>query len=70
METEKLCGLNKEITYALTLSPVAMSLEELLPSNHGKSRFYAIAIRSALAFSTLLVGLAIPFFGNQTQKKI
>ncbi|KAJ4895841.1 Transmembrane amino acid transporter family protein [Raphanus sativus] len=40
-----------------------MSLEELLPSNHGKSRFYAIAIRSALAFSTLLVGLAIPFFG-------
>lgn len=49
--------------YALTLSPVAMSLEELLPSNHGKSRFYAIAIRSALAFSTLLVGLAIPFFG-------
>ncbi|WZZ81752.1 hypothetical protein YC2023_102324 [Brassica napus] len=58
-----------KITYALTLSPVAMSLEELLPSNHGKSRFYAIAIRSALAFSTLLVGLAIPFFGNQTQKK-
>ncbi|WZZ17524.1 hypothetical protein YC2023_110613 [Brassica napus] len=52
-----------KITYALTLSPVAMSLEELLPSNHGKSRFYAIAIRSALAFSTLLVGLAIPFFG-------
>lgn len=49
--------------YALTLSPVAMSLEELLPSNHGQSRFYAIAIRSALAFSTLLVGLAIPFFG-------
>ncbi|KAL1212564.1 Amino acid transporter AVT1B [Cardamine amara subsp. amara] len=53
----------KEITYALTLSPVAMSLEELIPSNHGKSRFYAIAIRSALAISTLLVGLAIPFFG-------
>ncbi|KAG7565712.1 Amino acid transporter transmembrane domain [Arabidopsis suecica] len=50
-------------TYALTLSPVAMSLEELIPSNHGKSRFYSIAIRSALAFSTLLVGLAIPFFG-------
>ncbi|AEE79297.1 Amino acid transporter AVT1B [Arabidopsis thaliana] len=41
----------------------AMSLEELIPSNYGKSRFYAIAIRSALAISTLLVGLAIPFFG-------
>ncbi|CAH8381617.1 unnamed protein product [Eruca vesicaria subsp. sativa] len=38
-------------------------LISLLPSNHGTSRFYAIAIRSALAFSTLLVGLAIPFFG-------
>uniref|UniRef100_A0A1J3HKX4 Vacuolar amino acid transporter 1 n=2 Tax=Noccaea caerulescens TaxID=107243 RepID=A0A1J3HKX4_NOCCA len=55
--------VNPFTKYALTLSPVAMSLEELLPSNHGKSRFYAIAIRSALVFSTLLVGLAIPFFG-------
>lgn len=60
-------ALTKESTYALTLSPVAMSLEELLPSNHGKSRFYAIAIRSALAISTLLVGLAIPFFGKHTR---
>ncbi|EOA23955.1 hypothetical protein CARUB_v10017172mg [Capsella rubella] len=55
--------VNPFTKYALTLSPVAMSLEELIPSNHGKSRFYAITIRSALAFSTLLVGLAIPFFG-------
>ncbi|CAH2064102.1 unnamed protein product [Thlaspi arvense] len=55
--------VNPFTKYALTLSPVAMSLEELLPSNHGTSRFYVIAIRSALAFSTLLVGLAIPFFG-------
>ncbi|CAH8268639.1 unnamed protein product [Arabidopsis lyrata] len=55
--------VNPFTKYALTLSPVAMSLEELIPSNHGKSRFYSIAIRSALAFSTLLVGLAIPFFG-------
>jgi len=52
----------------LTLSPVAMSLEELIPSNYGKSRFYAIAIRSALAISTLLVGLAIPFFGKDKRK--
>ncbi|XP_010427204.1 PREDICTED: vacuolar amino acid transporter 1-like [Camelina sativa] len=55
--------VNPFTKYALTISPVAMSLEELIPSNHGKSRFYAIAIRSALVFSTLLVGLAIPFFG-------
>ncbi|KAG2290776.1 hypothetical protein Bca52824_050380 [Brassica carinata] len=52
------------ITYALTLSPVALSLEELIPSRHNKSHWYAIAIRTALVFSTLLVGLAIPFFGK------
>ncbi|KAH9768463.1 Amino acid transporter AVT1C [Citrus sinensis] len=50
-------------TYALTISPVAMSLEELIPSNHLKSHIYAICIRTALVISTLLVGLAIPFFG-------
>ncbi|KAL1209823.1 Amino acid transporter AVT1C [Cardamine amara subsp. amara] len=51
-------------TYALTISPVAMSLEELIPSRHNnKSHWYAIGIRTALVFSTLLVGLAIPFFG-------
>ncbi|CAH8376219.1 unnamed protein product [Eruca vesicaria subsp. sativa] len=50
-------------TYALTLSPVALSLEELIPSRHNKSHWYAIGIRTALVFSTLLVGLAIPFFG-------
>ncbi|KAJ0259548.1 Amino acid transporter AVT1C [Hirschfeldia incana] len=42
---------------------VALSLEELIPSRHNKSHWYAIAIRTALVFSTLLVGLAIPFFG-------
>ncbi|CAA2997200.1 vacuolar amino acid transporter 1 [Olea europaea subsp. europaea] len=50
-------------TYALTISPVAMSLEELIPSNHAKSRLYAILIRTALVISTLIVGLIIPFFG-------
>ncbi|KAI5346066.1 hypothetical protein L3X38_013945 [Prunus dulcis] len=48
-------------TYALTISPVAMSLEELVPSN--KSHIYAILIRTALVVSTLVVGLCIPFFG-------
>ncbi|KAL5735014.1 hypothetical protein ACOSP7_032875 [Xanthoceras sorbifolium] len=50
-------------TYALTISPVALSLEELIPSNRLKSHIYAICIRTALVISTLLVGLAIPFFG-------
>ncbi|KAJ8528837.1 hypothetical protein K7X08_030481 [Anisodus acutangulus] len=50
-------------TFALTLSPVAMCLEELLPSKHVKSHVYPILIRTALAISTLLVGLSVPFFG-------
>ncbi|CAI9766191.1 unnamed protein product [Fraxinus pennsylvanica] len=45
------------------MSPVAMSLEELIPSNHKKSHIYSIIIRTALVMSTLLVALSIPFFG-------
>lgn len=46
------------------MSPVAMSLEELIPSNQSKSHMYAILIRTALVISTLLVGLTVPFFGK------
>ncbi|KAK4430953.1 Amino acid transporter AVT1B [Sesamum alatum] len=45
------------------MSPVAMSLEELIPSTHAKSLIYSILIRTGLVISTLLVGLTIPFFG-------
>ncbi|XP_059628336.1 amino acid transporter AVT1C-like [Cornus florida] len=55
--------VNPFTKYALTLSPVAMSLEELMPSNNVKSHVYAIIIRTALVISTLIVGLTIPFFG-------
>lgn len=55
--------VNPFTKYALTMSPVAMSLEELIPSSNSKSRIYAIMIRTALVISTLLVGLSIPFFG-------
>uniref|UniRef100_A0A1J3CSG9 Vacuolar amino acid transporter 1 n=1 Tax=Noccaea caerulescens TaxID=107243 RepID=A0A1J3CSG9_NOCCA len=55
--------VNPFTKYALTMSPVALSLEELIPSRHNKSHWYAIAIRTALVFSTLAVGLSIPFFG-------
>lgn len=51
-------------TYALIISPVAMSLEELIPSYYLKSHMYPILIRTALVISTLLVGLNIPFFGK------
>lgn len=55
--------VNPFTKYALTISPVAMSLEELIPSNQLKSHMYAILIRTALVISTLLVALSIPFFG-------
>ncbi|XP_010241839.1 PREDICTED: vacuolar amino acid transporter 1-like isoform X2 [Nelumbo nucifera] len=55
--------VNPFTKYALTMTPVAMSLEELIPSNHLKSHMYAILIRTALVISTLLVGLSVPFFG-------
>lgn len=55
--------VNPFTKYALTISPVAMSLEELIPSNHMKSHVYSLLIRTALVFSTLAVALSIPFFG-------
>ncbi|KAG5615961.1 hypothetical protein H5410_015785 [Solanum commersonii] len=58
--------VNPFTKYALTLSPVAMSLEELLPPKHAKSHVYPILIRTALTISTSLVGLAVPFFGAVT----
>ncbi|XP_061996263.1 amino acid transporter AVT1C-like isoform X2 [Rosa rugosa] len=53
--------VNPFTKYALTISPVAMSLEELVPSD--KSRTYSIFIRTGLVLSTLVVGLCLPFFG-------
>lgn len=55
--------VNPFTKFALTLSPVAMCLEELIPPHHLKSHMYPILIRTALVISTLLVGLSIPFFG-------
>lgn len=55
--------VNPFTKYALTMAPVAMSLEELIPSNHAKSHIYSILIRTALVMSTLFVALKIPFFG-------
>ncbi|XP_071734578.1 amino acid transporter AVT1C-like [Rutidosis leptorrhynchoides] len=53
--------VNPFTKYALTMSPVAMSLEELLPSD--KSYVYSILIRTGLVLSTLIVALSVPFFG-------
>ncbi|KAM0042648.1 putative amino acid transporter, transmembrane domain-containing protein [Helianthus debilis subsp. tardiflorus] len=55
--------INPFTKYAITISPVAMSLEELIPSNHLWSHLYSILIRTTLVASTLLVALSFPFFG-------
>nr|XP_010910787.1 amino acid transporter AVT1B [Elaeis guineensis] len=55
--------VNPVSKYALTLTPLALSLEELIPANHLKSHTYAIIIRTALVLSTLFVALSVPFFG-------
>lgn len=55
--------VNPFTKYALTISPVAMSLEELIPANHAKSYLFSIFIRTGLVFSTLIIGLSVPFFG-------
>ncbi|XP_074577066.1 amino acid transporter AVT1C-like [Curcuma longa] len=49
--------------YALTMTPVALSLEELLPST-SQSNFVMLSMRTFLVFSTLAVALAVPFFGS------
>ncbi|XP_030475590.1 amino acid transporter AVT1D [Syzygium oleosum] len=55
--------VNPMTKYALTIMPVALSLEELLPSSHRKSYSLALIIRSVLVMSILIVALAVPFFG-------
>ncbi|XP_022138936.1 amino acid transporter AVT1C-like [Momordica charantia] len=55
--------VNPLTKYALSLTPIAMSLEELIPSNHSQFFTFSILIRTALVISTLIVGLCIPFFG-------
>lgn len=64
LKGEYRCFFLTSTTYALSLSPVAMCLEELIPSNHSKFNLYSMGIRTVLVVSTLLVGLSVPFFGE------
>ncbi|TYH54601.1 hypothetical protein ES332_D09G180700v1 [Gossypium tomentosum] len=48
--------------YALTLTPIALSLEELVPTTWLTSYGGSILIRAALVISTLVVALKVPFF--------
>ncbi|GLT38938.1 hypothetical protein SLA2020_131530 [Shorea laevis] len=59
--TTIVCPMTK---YALTITPVALSLEELLPSSLFRSRSASILIRTILVTSTLVTAITVPFFGN------
>ncbi|PVH34931.1 hypothetical protein PAHAL_7G067900 [Panicum hallii] len=47
--------------YALTMTPLALSLEELLPPNQ-QTYPNIVMLRSALVVSSLIVALSVPFF--------
>ncbi|KAL8526894.1 hypothetical protein ACS0TY_015947 [Phlomoides rotata] len=49
--------------YALSITPVALAMEELLPSAQLRSHTTPILIRSSLVLSTLIVALTVPYFG-------
>lgn len=52
--------------YALTITPVVLSLEELIPSSSRKmkSKGASMLFRTVLVLSTLVVALTVPFFGK------
>ncbi|MED6106685.1 hypothetical protein PIB30_006629 [Stylosanthes scabra] len=49
--------------YALTILPIALSIEELIPKNKLRCHTTAIVIRTCLVISSLIVALSIPYFG-------
>ncbi|CAH2074505.1 unnamed protein product [Thlaspi arvense] len=52
--------------YALTITPVVLSLEELIPSSSRKlrSKGASMVFRTILVLSTLVVALTVPFFAT------
>jgi vesicular inhibitory amino acid transporter len=49
--------------YALTITPVAIATEELLPHHMAKDVVWSLMLRTLLVMSTVVVALLIPFFG-------
>ncbi|EPS65238.1 amino acid transporter, partial [Genlisea aurea] len=50
--------------FGLSMTPVALAIEELFPATHVQSHTLPILIRTLLTFSTLAVALAFPYFGS------
>jgi vesicular inhibitory amino acid transporter len=59
--------VNPFAKYAITLTPVAVALEEFLPHSMAGSsknmRFWGTILRTLIVLSTVIVALAVPFFG-------
>jgi hypothetical protein len=56
--------VNPLTKYALNLTPITLSLEELLPEAQLRSYSVVLLIRTILVFSTLVVALTFPYFGE------
>ncbi len=58
--------VNPFTKYALTITPVAHSLEELLPQRPDSQEYrsWSLVIRTTLVLSTIAVAVLVPFFGN------
>ncbi|XP_057778097.1 amino acid transporter AVT1E-like isoform X3 [Salvia miltiorrhiza] len=50
--------------FGLSMTPVALALEELLPADQLASNTAPILIRTTLVVSTLIVALTVPYFGS------
>ncbi|GFQ04773.1 vacuolar amino acid transporter 1 [Phtheirospermum japonicum] len=50
--------------FGLSITPVALAIEELLPEAQLRSHGVSILIRSSLVVSTLIVALTVPYFGS------
>ncbi|KAJ4849168.1 hypothetical protein Tsubulata_028908 [Turnera subulata] len=55
--------VNPMTKYALNMTPVALCLEELMPSGWLRTYSASLLIRTILVASTLVVALSVPFFG-------
>ncbi|KAK8921788.1 hypothetical protein KSP39_PZI020267 [Platanthera zijinensis] len=53
--------INPFAKYALTITPIALSIEEWLAFRYKRS--YSILVRTLLLLSTVMTALSIPFFG-------
>lgn len=50
--------------FGLSITPVALGIEELLPAAQLRSHTMSVLIRTCLVVSTLVVALAVPYFGK------